>query len=570
MQTYTVTEPFLDLKCRLAESPFWETKDNVLRFVDIENSLVYRVSLDKGPSSLQKLSYDDPVCVTADLQSTDDGFIFGGKYGIGLGKKESNDVRILQRYWSDDEDKDDKPKRMRANDGAVDSRGRFWVNTICDPQVTSSSGPEGALFRLDLDGSFHRVLSGLTAPNGMSWSKDNKIMYIADTSESSIFAYDFDEDSGALSNKRLFFKVEEEGAGPDGHTQDEHGNLWVAIWGGWRVVRVSPEGKVTGEIRLPTRCITAVALAGEDAYITSESDPEKDKYPDSARYHGGIGAAVVRRLAAKGCNLLLVFTSDSSKEPTEQLCKDLEATHNIHTGNVQADLSAPTDASPKIVEAARSLFQSYNKTGKFQIDILVNNAGVSSNQLMNDPEKGPIVEAEFNRVYAVNVLAPLLLTQAVAPHLPTDRSGRIVSVSSVSSSIGYQGQAVYAGTKAALEAMTRTWSRELASRATVNAVNPGPAWGDMYAEAGEKFWKINQPYVDAAPLAEYNGEDDVLAMAGSDAERFDKTVREGMGGRRPGFTSEIAGTIDMLCSAEGGWTTGSVICANGGMKMSIA
>jgi NAD(P)-dependent dehydrogenase (short-subunit alcohol dehydrogenase family) len=222
------------------------------------------------------------------------------------------------------------------------------------------------------------------------------------------------------------------------------------------------------------------------------------------------------------------------------------------------------------VDAARHFFESYNTTGKFQVDILINNAGVSSNQFMNDAQKGPIDAAEFNRVYAVNVLAPLLLTQAIAPHLPNDRSGRIVNVSSVSSSIGYQGQSVYAGTKAALEAMTRTWSRELAGRATVNAVNPGPAWGDMYAEAGETFWKINQPYVDAAPLAAYDGEAEVLAMAGSDAERFDRTVREGMGGRRPGFTSEIAGTIDMLCSEESGWTTGSVICANGGMKMSIA
>jgi sugar lactone lactonase YvrE len=54
-------QPFLDLKCRLAESPFWEKKDNVLRFVDMENSFVYRVNLNEGPSSLQKLSYEDPV-----------------------------------------------------------------------------------------------------------------------------------------------------------------------------------------------------------------------------------------------------------------------------------------------------------------------------------------------------------------------------------------------------------------------------------------------------------------------------------------------------------------------------
>lgn len=284
----------------------------------------------------------------------------------------------------------------------------------------------------------------------------------------------------------------------------------------------------------------------------------------------GIGAAVAQRLAAKGCNLLLVYTSDSSIQPTTTLCERLCATHQIWCASIQADLANPAGASTSIIEAAKALFNRYKPEAEFQIDILINNAGVSSNQHLNDAHQGPIDVAEFDRVYRVNVVAPLLLTQAVASYLPRDRSGRIVTVSSVSSSIGYQGQSVYAGSKAAVEAMTRVWSRELAERATVNAVNPGPAWGDMYEKAGKTFWEINQPYVDTAPLAGYHGEEGVLAMAGSDAEKFDRLVREEMKSRRPAFTSEIAGTIDMLCSAEAGWTTGSVICANGGMKMSIA
>jgi NAD(P)-dependent dehydrogenase (short-subunit alcohol dehydrogenase family) len=284
----------------------------------------------------------------------------------------------------------------------------------------------------------------------------------------------------------------------------------------------------------------------------------------------GIGAAVAQRLAAKGCNLLLVYTSDSSTQPTATLCEQLTSTHQIHCTSVQADLANPAEACNSILEAAKTLFQRYKPEAEFQIDILINNAGVSSNQHLNDPQQGPIDTTEFDRVYRVNVVAPLLLTQAIAPYLPQDRSGRIVTVSSVSSSIGYQGQSVYAGSKAAVEAMTRVWSRELAERATVNTVNPGPAWGDMYEKAGQTFWDINQPYVDTAPLASYHGEKEVLALAGSEADKFDRVVREGMKGRRPGFTSEIAGTIDMLCSSEGGWTTGSVICANGGMKMSIA
>lgn len=243
---------------------------------------------------------------------------------------------------------------------------------------------------------------------------------------------------------------------------------------------------------------------------------------------------------------------------------------------MQADLSSPSTSVPIILEAAKNAFES-SRPGGLQVDILINCAGVASNQLLNDREQGPIQEDEFNRVYKVNVLAPLLLTQALVPYLPTDRSGRIVNVSSVSSSIGYEGQSIYAGSKAALEAMTRTWSRELASRATVNAVNPGPAWGDMYANAGETFWEQNQKYLDAAPIAKYNGEAEeeierVKGMCKDEKEwhYFDKLVKEKMGGMRPGFTSEIAGTIDMLCSEESGWTTGSVICANGGMRMSIA
>ena len=275
-------------------------------------------------------------------------------------------------------------------------------------------------------------------------------------------------------------------------------------------------------------------------------------------------------LATKGCSLVLVYTSDSSTAPTQTLCKHLSTTYGVRSISVQADLSNPTRSVPHILSTAKNNF-SHPKTGKFQIDILINNAGVAGNKLLNDPKRGPIEEAEFDRMYKINVLAPLLLTQACATYLPTDRSGRIVNVSSVSSSVGYQSQSIYAGTKAALEAMTRTWSRELADRCTVNAINPGPIWSDMYANAGnEGFWEINQPYVDVAPLAKYTGNEEVKTLAGEDLEKFDRTVKEGMGGRRPGFPEEIAGVIGMLCSEESGWTTGSVICGNGGMKMSIA
>jgi NAD(P)-dependent dehydrogenase (short-subunit alcohol dehydrogenase family) len=258
----------------------------------------------------------------------------------------------------------------------------------------------------------------------------------------------------------------------------------------------------------------------------------------------------------------LNFTSETSRPQTDELCASLASTHGIRCESVQADLSKPEEAVTAIINAAKEKFSS---SGKLQIDILINNAGVAGDRNLNDAARGPIAPEHFNWQYTVNVLAPLLLTQAVAPYLPTDRSGRIVNTSSVSSSLGFVGQSIYGGTKAALESMTRTWARELADRATVNAVNPGPVIGDMYFKAGEDFWRDIQGYQDNTPMSKLV-ESDPETMGRLNEEQI-RLIKEKMGGRRPAFTSEVACTVGMLCTPDGIWTTGSVVCANGGMKM---
>ncbi|PLB40015.1 SDR family NAD(P)-dependent oxidoreductase [Aspergillus candidus] len=277
----------------------------------------------------------------------------------------------------------------------------------------------------------------------------------------------------------------------------------------------------------------------------------------------GIGEAIARNLASKGCNLLLNFTSESSRARTESLCSTLSSEHSIRCVSVQADLAKPEEAVATILSSAKEHFTS--SSGKFQVDILVNNAGVSADRFLNDETKGPMDAEYFNWHYTINVLAPLLLTQACMPFLPDDRTGRIVNISSVSSSLGFTGQSVYGGTKAALEAMTRTWARELSDRATVNAVNPGPVIGDMYFATGEDFWKQMQGFQDNTPLSKMMlGKDAQLDQLTDEQKRL---IMEKMGGRRPAFTAEIAGVVGMLCTPDGAWCTGSVVCANGGLRM---
>ena len=205
----------------------------------------------------------------------------------------------------------------------------------------------------------------------------------------------------------------------------------------------------------------------------------------------------------------------------------------------------------QLVSTAKTHF-SRPETGKFQIDIIVNNAGVATNARLED-----IKIADYEWCYRINVLGPLLLMQAALPYLPHDRSGRVVNISSVSSSEGFLEQTVYGGTKAALEAMTRTWARELVERATVNAINPGPVKTDMWAETTPEFKQQLKPFIQQTPGSQIRPkvDDDDLVLDADNA------------GGRPAYVDEIGGIVGMLCTADSVWCTGQVVCANGGLRM---
>lgn len=243
------------------------------------------------------------------------------------------------------------------------------------------------------------------------------------------------------------------------------------------------------------------------------------------------------------------YTSASSEERTHKLAEKLEQSQNVKTVIVQADMGSETGPS-YIIDKAKNHF-SHPKSGKFQIDIIINNAGVSVNRQIEDCNA-----ADFAHQYDINVRGPLLLMQAALPYLPHDRSGRIVNMSSVSSSLGFIGQSVYGGTKAALEAMTRTWARELAERATVNAVNPGPVATDMYGGTTPEFQARMANFIRTAPL--------MKERPGIDPQEFVDDAKAS--GGRPGYDYEVAGVVGMLCSEESAWCTGSIVCANGGMR----
>ncbi|KAK7708706.1 rRNA-processing protein cgr1 [Botryosphaeria dothidea] len=293
IKIYTIDEPYLKIDCGLGEGPFWEEATNTLRFVDVIKQKIHTIDLNKGPSSHKTLfDLDISIGVTTDIEGDDDHLFFGGKHGYGIINRHTSKYKYIKKYWSGKEIAEGKEKlsaSFRGNDGAVDCKGRFYVGTMNDPLVKSPEA-EGTLFRLDPDLTLHRVFEGVHIPNGMSWTDDNKTMYYTDSPTKNVFAFDYDADTAAISNKRVFYHVEEGEHGvPDGHALDAEGYLWIAVYGAGKVLRVSPEGKKVAEIHVPTRCPTCPELtASGDLYITSAAEEMPDKFPESTRLHGSL------------------------------------------------------------------------------------------------------------------------------------------------------------------------------------------------------------------------------------------------------------------------------------------
>lgn len=173
---------------------------------------------------------------------------------------------------------------MRMNDGACDPAGRFFVGAMNDPKIKDFS-PEGVLFRLDPDLSLHRVIENVTIPNGTGWNDAVDTMYWTDTPAHSIYAFDYDIKTGSISNQRTVWH--DEALYPDGFAIDANGDIWSALYGAGKVVRISPiDGKITGEVLIPTRNVTCPVFVGTELFITTAEDEDKDQHPQSAKFSG--------------------------------------------------------------------------------------------------------------------------------------------------------------------------------------------------------------------------------------------------------------------------------------------
>jgi len=135
-------------------------------------------------------------------------------------------------------------------------------------------GPHGTLYCLDGDRSVRTINDGYFVINGLAFSPDGTTAYVSDSAAwvQTIWAYDYDLDEGVWSNKRTFFDCSAVAGRPDGGAVDADGCYWMAGVSGWELVRITPDGKVDMEIRMPIEKPTRIAFGGanlDTLYVTS-------------------------------------------------------------------------------------------------------------------------------------------------------------------------------------------------------------------------------------------------------------------------------------------------------------
>lgn len=244
----------------------------------------------------------------------------------------------------------------------------------------------------------------------------------------------------------------------------------------------------------------------------------KDKVALVTGGSSGIGAGIARQLAADGAKVIVNYAAN--RRNADKVVAGIEAAGGQAVA-VAANVTNQTEVEA-LVNAAIDHFG--------RLDIVVNNAGIYQFARIEES-----TEALYRKQFDINVMGPLLVAGAAAPHLK--KGGSIINISSFVTRVFIAESAIYSGSKGAMDAITGVLSRELGPRGIrVNAINPG--------------------------LIETEGSHSAGAM-NADFQTWNEQQTP-LG--RIGQVQDVAPIVSFLASDDAGWITGEVIVASGGMR----
>ena len=257
-------ELIANYRCQTGENPLWHPMEQRLYWTDIPGGRMFRYDPATGT---HEQFYQGRTVGGFTIQQDGSLLLFMDR-GTVARWRDGLLTTVIEDIPAE--------REFRFNDVIADPRGRVFCGIVDD------NGQKGRLYRLDPDGSLSLLLENIGCSNGMAFTADQKRFFYTDSLAYEIYVFDYDVETGAISNQRVFARFAETDGMPDGATLDSLGRLWSALWDGFAVVRLREDGSVAERVELPTGKVSSVTFGGDelnDMYITTaggQAAPEGD------------------------------------------------------------------------------------------------------------------------------------------------------------------------------------------------------------------------------------------------------------------------------------------------------
>lgn len=268
----TPIELFASCGCRLSESPMWNDRDDALYWRGLDGE-IFRKKMGTPPDEYQRFALGIGGIGSMVFTDTDVILLFGENGKIW--KWIPHTPPVLYKDFGG----------ALFNDVLCDAHGRVYCGMLAKNYFESNRGKHGSFWRLDPNGEWICIDDQIaTTPNGIRINSQKDTLYFAITDDDCIYAYDYDQNTGKLSNRRVFANH----CCPDGIAIDQSGNLWVTDCrpSNSRLLCYAKDGRLLDEWKLPVRRVISVAFGGADRttlFITTahEGAPK-------GQYDGGV------------------------------------------------------------------------------------------------------------------------------------------------------------------------------------------------------------------------------------------------------------------------------------------
>lgn len=255
--------------CALGENPLWDERRKEVLWVDINPGVLWAYDPKTGKTRV----IHEGVTTGGFTLQEDGSFLLFQSNSISRLDSKGCLSTIAENIDSE---------MSRFNDVIADPAGRVFAGTI-------GQNDKGGLYLLERDGTVKCLFKGTGCSNGMGFSPDYKKFYWTDSTARRIDQFDYDQSTGALSNRSIFVEVPVEEGVPDGLEVDVDGNIWSARWDGFSVRRYDSQGRqLQPSISLPVAKVTSICFGGEELnelYITSAGGAKDSATLDGALFH---------------------------------------------------------------------------------------------------------------------------------------------------------------------------------------------------------------------------------------------------------------------------------------------